>query len=73
MRPGDAPAASARESGRFVRTHETEGPTGLKSPGDWHNTGLVVTLEDQRHLTQDWTFLYNGKTGRNSFHFTRER
>lgn len=47
--------------------------TGLDSPGDWHNTGLVVTMEDRDHLTQEWTYLSNGKTGKNFFHFTRER
>ena len=47
--------------------------TGLRSPGDWHNTGLVVTMEDQDHLIQEWTYRSNGTTGKNSFHFTRER
>jgi hypothetical protein len=47
--------------------------TGLSSPGDWHNTGLVVTMEDRDHLTQEWTYLFNGKTGKTFFHFTRKR
>jgi hypothetical protein len=47
--------------------------TGLKTPGDWHNTGLTVTMEDEQHLTQVWTYEYNGKIGTNSFHFTRAR
>ncbi|MDQ3743665.1 MAG: hypothetical protein M3444_04720 [Acidobacteriota bacterium] len=46
---------------------------GMKTPADWHNTGLTVTLEDEQHLTQVWTYEYNGKTGTNTFHFTRER
>ena len=46
---------------------------GMKTPADWHNTGLTVMLEDDRHLTQVWTYEYNGKTGTNTFHFTRER
>ena len=46
---------------------------GMKTPADWHNTGLTVTLEDDRHLTQVWTYEYNGETGTNTFHFTRER
>lgn len=46
---------------------------GMKTPDDWHNTGLTVTLEDDRHLTQVWTYEYKGKTGTNTFHFTRER
>src|SRR5215470_8856004 len=31
--------------------------TGLKTPDDWHNTGLTVILEDKNHLTQEWTYL----------------
>jgi hypothetical protein len=47
--------------------------TGLHSSDDWHNTGLVVTLEDHDHLTQDWTYLSKGDTGKSTFHFTRAR
>jgi len=47
--------------------------TGLSSPGDWHNTGLVMILEDPDHLTQNWTYLSNGTTGKTVFHFTRKR
>jgi hypothetical protein len=46
---------------------------GMKAPGDWHNTGLTVTLEDKQHLTQIWTYEYDGKVGTNTFHFTRTR
>jgi hypothetical protein len=45
--------------------------TGLKTPDDWHNTGLVLTMEDQDHLTQEWTYLFKGKTGKTLFHLTR--
>ena len=44
---------------------------GMKTPGDWHNTGLTVTMEDKQHLTQVWTYEYDGKIGTNTFHFTR--
>ena len=44
---------------------------GLKTPGDWHNTGLTLTLDDTQHLTQVWTYEYNGKKGTNTFRFTR--
>jgi len=44
---------------------------GLRTPGDWHNTGLTLTLEDTQHLTQVWTYEYKGKTGTNTFRFTR--
>jgi len=47
--------------------------TGLSSEADWHNTGLLMTMHDQDHLTQEWTYLSDGKTGKTLFHFTRER
>jgi hypothetical protein len=47
--------------------------TGMKTPEDWHNTGLEVLLEDNDHLTQKWTYLYKGKTGTTIFHFTRKQ
>ncbi len=47
--------------------------TGLKTPDAWHNTGLAVIQEDSDHLTQEWTWLYKGETGKTTFHFTREK
>jgi hypothetical protein len=47
--------------------------TGLKSPNDFHNTGLTVIQEDKNHLTQEWSYQSKGKTGKNIFHFTRIR
>lgn len=47
--------------------------TGMKTPGDWHNTGLTLTLDDNDHMTQRWTYLYKGKSGVNVFHFTRKK
>jgi len=47
--------------------------TGLNSPGDWHNTGLVVTVEDRDHVTQEWTYLFGGKTGKTLLHFARKQ
>jgi len=46
---------------------------GLKSADDWHNTGLTVIQEDNDHLTQEWSYQFKGKTGKNIFHFTRVR
>jgi hypothetical protein len=45
--------------------------TGMKTPGDWHNTGLTLTIDDPQHLTQLWTYESNGKKGTNTFRFTR--
>ena len=47
--------------------------TGLKSPDDFHNTGLTVIQEDNDHLTQEWSYEHNGKIGQNIFRFTRVR
>ena len=45
--------------------------TGLKSPDDWHNTGLKVIQEDDDHLTQEWTYESKGKRGKTVFRYTR--
>jgi hypothetical protein len=45
--------------------------TGLKSPDDWHNTGLTVIQDDNDHLTQRWTYESKGKHGESVFHYTR--
>jgi hypothetical protein len=47
--------------------------TGMKTPDDWHNTGVTITLEDPNHMTQRWTYLYKGKTGTSVFHYTRKK
>jgi len=47
--------------------------TGMKSPDDWHNTSLTVIQEDNDHLTQEWTYQFKEKTGKNIFRFTRVR
>src|SRR5437660_1506207 len=47
--------------------------TGLKSPDDFHNTGLTVIQEDNDHLTQEWSYQHKGKTGQNIYRFTRVR
>ena len=47
--------------------------TGLKSPDDWHNTGLTMIQEDNDHLTQEWTYQSKGKTGKTVFRYTRVR
>jgi hypothetical protein len=35
--------------------------TGLKSPDDFHNTGLTVIQEDYDHLTQEWSYQGQGR------------
>jgi len=47
--------------------------TGMKTPEDYHNTGLTVTLDDKDHMTQRWTYLYKGKTGTTTFHYARKK
>ena len=47
--------------------------TGMKTPDDWHNTGLTIKMDDKDHITQRWTYLYKGKAGTNLFHYTRRK
>ena len=47
--------------------------SGLKSPDDWHNTGLTVIQEDNDHLTQEWTYQSKEKSGKRTFRYTRVR
>jgi hypothetical protein len=47
--------------------------TGMKTPDDWHNTGVTITLDDKDHMTQRWTYLYKGKSGTTIFHYTRNK
>jgi len=54
-------------------TFELAHAYGMKTPDDWHNARLTVTMEDKQHLTQVWTYEYNGKNGTNTFRFTRAR
>ena len=64
--------AAITESNSKTLTFSLVRVTGLKDPGDFHNTGLKVLLEDPDHLTQEWTYLYQGKSGFSTFHFTRK-
>jgi hypothetical protein len=54
-------------------TFSLERVTGLKTPDDWHNTGLTITLDDKDHMTQRWTWLYKGKTGTTVFQYARKQ
>ena len=47
--------------------------TGMKTPDDWHNTGLKIQLEDKNHLTQMWTWEYQGNAGKTVFRFSRKK
>src|SRR5438093_4842089 len=47
--------------------------TGLKSPDDFHNTGLTLIQDDNDHLTQEWSYQHNHTTGKNILHVTRVR
>ena len=47
--------------------------TGLKSPDDWHNTGLTMIQEENDHLTQKWTYQSKAKSGKRIFRYTRVR
>jgi hypothetical protein len=47
--------------------------TGMKTPEDWHNTDVMVKLDDKDHMTQRWNYLYKGKTGTTIFHYVRKK
>ena len=46
--------------------------TGMKTADDWHNTGVTITLDDVNHMTQKWTWTYQGKSGTRVFHYARK-
>ena len=46
--------------------------TGMKSPDEAHMTGLILTMPDKDHFTQQWTFKDKGKEQSNLFKFTRK-
>lgn len=54
-------------------TFALERVTGMKTPEDWHNTSLTLTLDDADHMTQRWTYLYKGKEGTTTFHYARKK
>jgi hypothetical protein len=46
--------------------------TGMKTKDEAHMVGLVLTLADKDHLTQEWTYEEKGKTSANLFRFQRK-
>jgi len=44
----------------------------MKTPEEWHNTGITISLDDPNHMTQTWSWLYKGKAGTTVFHYTRK-
>jgi hypothetical protein len=46
--------------------------TGLKTPDEAHMVGLVLTLSDKDHLTEEWQYRSKGKTSANLFQLTRK-
>jgi hypothetical protein len=46
--------------------------TGMKTPDEAHMVGLVLTLSDKDHLTQEWKYQSKGKTSANLVQFTRK-
>jgi len=46
--------------------------SGLKTPEEGHMVGLVLTLVDKDHLTQEWKYQDKGKTGTELFEFRRK-
>lgn len=46
--------------------------TGLKKADDGHMIQLVLTLVDKDHLTEEWTYVENGKRQTEKFHYSRK-
>ena len=46
--------------------------TGMKSKDEGHMVGLVLTLSDKDHLTQEWKYQDKGKTSAELFQFKRK-
>ena len=46
--------------------------TGMKTQDEGHMVGLVLTLVDRDHLTQEWKYQDKGKTSGDKFQFTRK-
>ena len=45
----------------------------LSSPKALHRNRLVVTFQDSRHFTQEWTSVENGRSGTEIFRFARAK
>jgi hypothetical protein len=59
-------AKAAKYSFALVRV------SGMKSPEEGHMVGLVLTLVDRDHLTQEWKYLDKGKTAAEVFEYRRK-
>jgi hypothetical protein len=46
--------------------------SGLKSDDEGHMIGLVLTILDKDHLTQEWTYSEKGKTSVDLFQYKRK-
>ena len=46
---------------------------GLKTTGELHMVGLVLTMPDKEHLTQVWTSLHDGKRSSNTISLVRKK
>lgn len=49
------------------------GAGNLPSPSTGHEHKLVIRFEDDNHITETWTWSYNGKETPQVFHFTRKK
>ncbi len=47
--------------------------TNLASPEDGHMQSMTMTIVDNDHVTETWTFVDHGKTMTDAFHLTRRK
>ncbi len=67
MQTPTAAAATGKYDFSFVRV------SGTKTPDEGHMVALTLTMPDNNHLTQVWTFDDHGKSLADTFAFTRKR
>ena len=49
------------------------GATNLASPASGHMHHLVITIADNNHFTEEWTWRANGKDQATKFELTRKK
>jgi len=66
MQTAPSPAANGKLNFTFLRL------AGAKSPDDAHMAALSLSMPDNNHLVQTWTFDDHGKTMTENFTYTRK-
>lgn len=65
-------AAEVSADGKTITFNFIDG-TNLNSTRNAHMHNMVLTVTDQNHITEKWTFVSNGKEQTETFHLTRKQ